>query len=112
MMNSKSRYTHGPWEARLHSDNSGFGVFAAHKKDNDGREHSIVSANLYEQFAYTAFFDSEETQANACLIAAAPNLLAACKAANLRLLQQKSTVQDSDLLDEIQRAIIKAEMGI
>lgn len=48
-------------------------------------------------------------ESDAKLIAAAPDLLAVCKAANLRLLQQKSVADDMELLDDLQAAIRKAE---
>lgn len=48
-------------------------------------------------------------EANSQLIVSAPDLLAMCKAANLRLLQQKSVADDMELLDDLQAAIAKAE---
>ena len=51
----------------------------------------------------------ENAEANARLIAASPKLLEACKAAYLRLLQQKSVVEDVDLLNSLETAIAKAE---
>jgi hypothetical protein len=67
-------HTPGPWEARIFHGFDGFGIFA---KD---REHSLANSNLYEHTAYVGTFGEEETGANARLIAAAPDMLAALNA--------------------------------
>lgn len=64
-------HTPGPWEARVFKSKDGFGIFAECRKGEFG-ERSLASANFFENLAYTGFFNQDETEANARLIAAAP----------------------------------------
>lgn len=102
-----TKHTEGPWEARIFATREGFGIHAP------GKDHSVASANLYEQYAYAAFFTPEETEANARLMSASPELLKELKAAQeeLRLIRMKDTqaVYDPGLWVRIEAAIRKAE---
>jgi len=95
-MSNETKHTPGPWKL-FKKDGScdlrvdGYGVICDFMVDGPNEEMDV------------------EAIANAHLIAAAPELLEACKAANLRLLQQKSTLADSDILDLLQAAITKAK---
>ena len=105
-MNNETKHTPGPWEL---GHELGYGFSVAHDvAPNCGR--LLVVAVCAEQAPMLGNEITREiAKANARLIAAAPQLLEACKAANLRLLQQKSTVEDADILDLLQAAITKAE---
>lgn len=78
-------HTPGPWHViigRMNADAPafGFGIFPDRPTlDNlpaDVRQHSLASGNLYEHSAFGAFYPPEVIEANARLIAAAPELLA------------------------------------
>jgi hypothetical protein len=83
-MTEKSAHTAGPWRltiGRMHPDAPAFGFGVYPEKDMPNlptgiKQHSIASGNLYEHGAYEAFYKPAEIEANARLIAAAPDLLA------------------------------------
>ena len=83
----------GPWKR-------GKGSFAT-KIVTDGNEQQQTIAELW-YFGH----DRETIQANACLIAAAPDLLAACEAV-LRYISSHQ-VYDKDARGVLERAVAKA----
>lgn len=69
---SKHKHTPGPWRAHFYDDGSD--TFDIVQFDDDGYGPALIEA------AGMVCADDHENQANARLIAAAPQLLEACKA--------------------------------
>jgi hypothetical protein len=122
---SKAAHTPGPWAARIGrlkiSDPAfGFGVFPVNYRLDlppGIKHHSITGANLYEHSAFTAFYSPQEIEANAHLIAAAPDMLAALQLA-LTFSEQENDGSDSwvdchmEVENVIRAAIAKATNSI
>ena len=66
----RTKHTPGPWKYAPHLCSDGYRVFVPHEADNDQHD-AIADLETWQT--------PEETEANACLIAAAPDLLAACE---------------------------------
>ena len=93
---TKAQHTEGPWSVGEHAP-----------RGDEGR--TIVINGPKGGNIADIFFDDEVDEANARLIAAAPELLEACKAANLVLLQQNHpSGTDLEAMDVLQAAIAKA----
>ncbi len=88
------KHTPGPWEVDLEN-----GEITA--------KGPVVIGTIYgaDDFPCNEDDIAEECKANACLVATAPELLAACEAA-LRLAEEMS---EGDLYNQIKKAIAKAK---
>ncbi len=93
-----TKHTPGPWVVR------GQGTPLLCVTDHD-------SAYIVDRFTLPSFRPDEEREANARLIAAAPDLLVACKMAAERLHRFAGSFPRTpgDLLDVLDKAIAKAE---
>ena len=94
------KYTPGPWEV----DTSRLLASVNTAPMNQQHKH-IAMANYFNSVEPETRVTEQECLANARLIAAAPELLEACKAA-LKLANEMS---EGDLYDQIKNAITKAE---
>ncbi len=93
-----SRHSQGPWMTQV--DETPFTVESANATDPAICELLPRDADVY----------TEEDEANARLIAAAPDLLEACRRA-VRLLEQRENVEPlvDSTLQQVRAAIAKAE---
>lgn len=81
-MSEEMKHTPGPWRYEIgrvtpHATAFGFGVFPVKGRDGlpDGiSQRALTSGNLYEHGNFEFFYGPEEIEANARLIAAAPDL--------------------------------------
>jgi hypothetical protein len=103
-----SAHTPGPWRftiGRMHPDAPAFGFSVYPEKDMPNlptgiKQHSIASGNLYEHGAYEAFYKPAEIEANARLIAAAPEMHSDGAFLLDRLDDFEREIQDEELLRE------------
>ncbi len=78
-----STHTPGPWRAWDRIEHRG-GILITNEQGNIGVCRVIdVQGSINDRTPDTEKLDADICRANACLIAAAPDLLAACKAAQL-----------------------------
>ena len=104
-----AKFTPGPWVIK-HPDYSPWEVIANVDGPDDGIFHydSICDCDQDSK----SRLDSEETKANARLIAAAPEMYEALKACQLQLLQQNNRHEYvEDALNLACSALVKAEGG-
>ena len=100
---SAAKHTPGPWE---HIPQNGAGPMIAHSFEtgNQMRPTGLrLIAHMLERKS-----SLEEDQANACLIAAAPDLLGALKR-TLKFIRLGNHPNVGDMLDQAEAAIAKAE---
>lgn len=100
---TSQKHTPGPW--KLETVRTSIGV--CHKIGDLGSSTKLTSACLYDD-CYSDKPRDLQLLADARLIAAAPELLAALKAAQLELLQTKPSEYTHEVLDKIAAAIAKA----
>lgn len=94
-------HTPGPWKAGRHNIGDGWRVFVKHHADADQHD-AICDLETWQS--------EKATKANATLIAAAPELLIACKGAIAALSQHKTFPADIDAAKSfLTDAIAKAE---
>lgn len=89
-------YTKGNW---IKQDNVNYGDDIV--IENESRTKSIMTVHNHAATANDGEMADREAQANARLIAAAPGLLKACKAAKDALLSYKFGNSSVDLADEV-----------
>lgn len=100
-----SKYTPGPWTVASNYPNAKTAICHSSPLQKLASAHSDVQITG----AGTQVISPEEAEANAYLIAAAPELLDACKAAEAELEQWTMAAGVDAILEVVRAAIAKAE---
>uniref|UniRef100_A0A6M3LWM1 Uncharacterized protein n=1 Tax=viral metagenome TaxID=1070528 RepID=A0A6M3LWM1_9ZZZZ len=96
------KHTKGPWKAGHHHIGDGWRVFVQHQADDDQHD-AICDIETWQT--------KEETQANAALMAASPELLEACKEVEALLWGNPTQEDINKAFYTVREAIAEVEGG-